>query len=46
MLTTLAKRKTPNLVSLLAKNIGSSETMIEEYYDNLVPEMERHELRV
>lgn len=46
MLSILAKKKTPNLVSFLAKNIGSSEAMIEKHYGHLIPEMARDELRV
>lgn len=46
MIEAFARTKQPNMVSFLARNMGTSEAMITKYYGHLLPEFAKEELRI
>lgn len=46
MIEAFARNRKPNMISFLAKNMGTSEDMIEEHYGHLIPTFAKDELRI
>ncbi len=46
MIEAFARTRQPNMVSFLARNMGTSEDMIGKYYGHLLPAFAKQELRI
>ncbi len=46
MIEAFAREKHPNMVAFLARNMGTSQAMIERYYGHLLPEFAKDGLRI
>lgn len=46
MIEAFAKSKRPNMIRFLARNMGTSEAMIEEHYSQILPGFAKDELRI
>ncbi|WP_158764637.1 hypothetical protein [Terricaulis silvestris] len=46
MIEAFAQSRTPNMVTILARNMGTTEKMIDQYYGHLLPSFAKERLRI